>query len=80
MTIKLQRLNVVKEVDSEEKAKKLEELGFKRMKEVEKEKTPAGKKNAKNGDKKPEADKKEEGDGNGSGAAGEDNSGGNGQS
>ena len=80
MTIKLQRLKVVKEVDSEEKAKKLEELGFKRMKEAEKEKAPAGKKNGKNGDKKPEADKKEEGDGDGSGAAGEDNSGGNGQS
>ena len=57
MSIKLQKLNVVKEVDSEEKAKKLEDIGFKRMK----------------------IDQYEEGDSDGSGSVGADNSGGDGR-
>lgn len=42
--IKLQRFNVVKEVESETQARKLEEAGFKRVMEEVKEPLPQGSK------------------------------------
>lgn len=70
--IKLQRLNVIKEVDSEDKAKKLEELGFKRLNQAA---APEDKKEKGKDKKNPGAG----GDNGGSGANGEDNNGGNGK-
>ncbi len=76
--IKLQRLNVLKEVDSEDKAKKLEELGFKRLDQAA---APEEKKEKGKDKKNPEGkgDPGAGGDNNGSGANGEDNNGGNGK-
>ena len=50
MTIRLQRLNVVRIVDSEDKAKALEQQGFQRIENAEREPEPAARKGKKTDD------------------------------
>lgn len=81
--ITLKRFNVVKMVDSEDKAQTLEEQGFKRVLEPEEgnaageKKPPSGKKSA--AAKKPKEPEKEGNEKDDSGATGEDSGGGDGQ-